>query len=237
MRKKIRPEWVAAFIVLVLGCAFIFVPFFWTEMISSTTKLELDINMMVYEDNVIILGDPNDWIFNREHIYIYEDDKILIHSSFNNSRYVYDPTYEYSSPCDIDDRLSKFVGKEGEINVWLKPDLILVYHSEIDVKGRRYPRTQDKYRSNLIFHKGMWVKYIQEKSEENREKFYAEAEPYRTKCAEAEAEWKIREKAEKPKLKADAKAYKEEQKKSRQLEKIRLRKATTPIDDSEIFKK
>lgn len=218
----------------------------WTETNSSTTKLEIDIKMIV--PNTHKLEDIKYTNRNRNYNkrrYLYEDDKVVIHSSFNNNTYIYthDPNYtgHVFGPKLADNREAKFLGHYGEINVWLKPDMILVYHSEINRWDKQaYPRTQDEFRSNLTYHKGKWVKYIKTLANKKRKEFYDLAAPYREyKRLEAIEYKKIRkEYKSSDKRKERKKAqdiYLKEQKSIKRIEEERFKKATTPIDDSKLF--
>lgn len=216
----------------------------WTGTNSPITKLEIDIKMIVPNthrlEDIKLKNYHSHWNIKR---YLYEDDKIVIHSSFNNNKYIYkhDPneTGHVFGPDLTNDRSAKYLGHYGEINVWLKPDMILVYHSEISRWNQHaYPRTQDKFRSNLTYHKGKWVKYIKTLAKEKRKEFYEMAAPYR--------EYKRLEKIEYKKLRKEYKAGKKEREKAekieiaewdekKRIEKERLERATTPIDDSKLF--
>jgi hypothetical protein len=219
--------------IIILG---LFIIQIWTESNSSITKFEIDIKMIV--PNTYRLEDTK---LNKRR-YLYEDDKVVIHSSFNNNRYIYthDPnnTGYISGPSLTDDRAAKYLGDYGEISVWLKPDMILVYHSEINRNNQHAtPRTQDKFRSNLVYHKGKWVEYIKTLAKEKRKEFYEMASPYREYKQLKAIEDKKWQKENKPdkREKERKKAQKVERKEKERIEKERLKKATTPIDDSKLF--
>ena len=200
--------------------------------------------MLISAENEVQKSNP-DLKYGSCKKYFYEDDKILIESHFNNSEFVYDENCQFGtrSPYDVNSRKTKFIGSYGSIDIWLKPNMILVYHSDIDSNNMwRSPRSQDNFRSNLIFHKGRWVKYLQKISDQKRVELYKQAAPYRKKCEIAKKERKMAkqlEKKNKPSWLEQRKIDRQEKVEERQRkkeEKEKYKKATTPIDDSKLFK-
>ncbi len=210
----------------------------WTEgQPTSQSKLELDIKMITPATDRLEDIDPNNYYFKKE-VYRYEDDKILIHSSFNNRDFGFTDREDdrFDRWKDPYDRSAKFLGKYGDINVWLKPSMTLVYHSEINEHGGWSSiRDKDKFRSNVTYRKGKWIGYIKELAKQQRKKFYDDGEGYRIREAKEDKERKAYNKAYKYKIKAEEKALKAEKKKSRQKENQRYKEANRPVDDSKLF--
>ncbi len=210
---------------------------------TRQTKLELDIKMITPDTDRLEDIDPNNHYFKKE-VYRYEDDKILIHSSFNNSKFGFKDHEDdrFDRWKDPYDRSAKFLGRYGDINVWLKPSMTLVYHSERSEHGGWTSiHNKDKFRSNLTYRKGMWIGYVKKLAKQQRKKLYDDGEAYRIRKAKEDKAWAEKcdayNKANKGKIKAEEKAYKVKKKKSRQQEKQRYREASKPIDDKELFRK
>ncbi len=210
----------------------------WVETPSRITKLELDIRMIVPNTNPLEKKDNK-----GRYIYTYEDDKILIHSSSNNQRYVTVPRKDhYFLPRDVNDKQATILDEEVITNVWIKDKekLILVYHSDIDMRNQwRSPRSQDKFRSNLTYHKGKWVKYIQNLAKNKRKELDDIAEIYREKARQKrdEEKYAAAKKAikEQARQKERQRARHKKEQAELQQEKDRLKRKTTPINDSHIF--
>lgn len=209
------------------------------ETPSLQTQLELDIKMITPDTDQQPNADPNSWY--RTSVYRYEDDKILIHSSFNNSRYgfrkIADDWEVWRSPYGRD---AKFLGTYGEINVWLKPNKTLVYHSKINTNNQwRSPRSQDEFRSDITYRKGKWIKYVHQLADKQRKKFYHEGDAYKkrekAKKAKRDIEWKSESTIRKRKEAREYKAYKAKRDAAELAKKNRLKKATAPINDKDLF--
>jgi hypothetical protein len=228
--------------VLILLCApfflamsFVIISHLWSETVTSTTQLELDIRTITPFTQSMLTKEQY-----PEKFYVYEDDKILIHSTSNNYNFVYDENSEIgsSSPDEVYGRAAKYLDRHSEMNVWLKPKLTLVYHSKINRRypSHAYPRTQDKYRKELIFHKGLWVKYINSLADLKREQLHEGQGRYRLKKELKKIEDGRWQKQKAKELKLAEEKEKAEYEEAKRKEKELHRKNTEPIDDSDIFK-
>lgn len=211
----------------------------WTEHPSRTTRLELDAVLLLDKDKGTESKYENgEW---KESIYTYEDNKITIKSNMSDFYFV---PYDEDDFRDPYDRQARFLKDGFIIDIWINTNpKTLVYHSENSLNGRtwRSIRGQDKYRKNLTYHKGEWVKYLKDLSKTKKKKLH---KTYKIRYKEYEKWSKEKTKENKQKdlegLEAKRKYDKEAKKEKERLvevEKKRLKDAMAPVDDKKLFTK
>ncbi len=225
-------------LLISIGSGTLFSFCYWTEHVSRTTQLELDAILFLGKDTGVVAKNKDGYYIKT--LYTYEDDKITIKADSNNRRFLPYWDDDVTSPYN---RNARFIQDGMVLDIWINTNpKTLVYHSKNTHYGQwRTPRDQDKYRKDLTYRKGKWVKYLKNLANAKKKELYKEYKiQYKKRKKELKKERvenKEFYKTVKLKEKKEWKEYKKEKKRLAKLAKDRLKKATVPIDDKELFRK